>query len=90
MTAEISGLPIGGRFREELSRPREQWISQFGKEPPTSDYKVYDDPIPVRIKGSLFFDIQHRPFERNSPGTGDLKPHRVWEIHPVTAIEFLE
>jgi len=71
--------------RERLKKPREDFKEFFGDEPPPCRYKVFTKPIPVRITGSLFYDIDHAP---GVVGTGPYKPRTAWEIHPVTKIEF--
>ncbi len=86
MTAEITGLPQNG-FRDRLSKPRQAFKDYFNGEPPTQRYKVFTDPIHVRITGSLFYDVDHAA---GVVGTGNYKPKTAWEIHPVTKIEFLE
>ena len=49
-------------------------------------YVKFDPPIPVRVTGSLFWDIEHPP--PNTVGPTDRRPKTAWEIHPVTKIEF--
>jgi len=53
---------------------------QFG-----SSYKKFDPPIPVRVEGSLFFDLDHAA---GVVGPQGMRPSTAWEIHPVTKIEF--
>jgi hypothetical protein len=87
MNMEITGLPHN-EFREQLRRPRQDFLDYLGgSEPPTSKYLVFDDPVHVRITGSLFYDIDHVP---GVVGSGALKPEQAWEVHPVTSIEFLD
>jgi hypothetical protein len=85
MNAEISGLPADEPQRSALEIPRKQFRDFFGSTPPRNRYRKLQQPIKVRITGSLFYDIDHAP---GAVGTGDWKPDRSWEIHPVTNIEF--
>jgi hypothetical protein len=87
MTAEISGLPRpDNAFSDVLRDARQQLKDFFGDSPlPGSRYVKFDPPVPVRVTGSLFFDIDHRP---GDVGTGRIRPDTVWEIHPVTSIVF--
>jgi hypothetical protein len=87
MNVEISGLPPAGPAREALRVPRDAFKAFFGEHLPGAGYHRFEPPIPVRVSGSLFYDISHRP---GVVGPSDHKPHSSWEIHPVTKIEFLE
>jgi hypothetical protein len=90
LNVEVSGIPVGGTNanRKILIAVREEFKQAFnlGSTGPIG-YKKPHDPIPVRITGSLFWDVDHKP---GVVGPGDLKPKTSWEIHPVSAIEFLE
>jgi hypothetical protein len=57
-----------------------------GSEPPSSG-KVLAQPVYVRITGQLFYD----DFHIGTPPRGKkgMKAANLWEIHPVTAIEFV-
>ncbi|MSR60478.1 MAG: hypothetical protein EXS05_23030 [Planctomycetaceae bacterium] len=88
MTAEVTGLPRTGPFRAQMKTARDEFKAFFGPQHlPSASYRVFVDPIRVRVKGSLFYDVDHAP---GIVGTGDYKPETSWEIHPVTKIEFLE
>jgi hypothetical protein len=87
LTAEVSGLPKSGPYRTRLRLPREQYQEHFGGEPPGSGYKVWEEVWRVRVEGSLFFDRQHKP---GKVGPAEHAPSTVWEIHPVTSIEFVD
>lgn len=92
MTVEVSGLtPAGSQYHGRLKRARNAYKSFFKDHPenlPGMTYDFYDPPIPVEIKGSLFFDVAHVTAGR--PGPEDLRDDipTVWEIHPVTRIVF--
>jgi hypothetical protein len=86
INVEISGLPKSGPFRAQLKQARETFENFFGDNISTTGYhKFTDEPIPVRIRGSLFYDIDHPP---GAVGPTGLKPTTAWEIHPVTEITF--
>ena len=92
MTVEVSGLPpSSSKHRKTLKRARDAYKAFFTNSPndlPGASYDFYKPPIPVKVEGSLFFDIGHLTGGR--PGPEDLRPDipTVWEIHPVTTIEF--
>ena len=49
-----------------------------------SKYVVFvDNPIPITLEGSLFYDIDHKP---GQVGPTALRAKTSWEIHPVTKI----
>jgi hypothetical protein len=85
MTAEVSGLPDSGSARTRLQVPRDAFKAFFSSSPIGTAYKKFNPPIPLRVTGSLFFDIDHRA---GAVGPTGFKPQTAWEIHPVTAIEF--
>ncbi|MDB5307555.1 MAG: hypothetical protein JWO38_1757 [Gemmataceae bacterium] len=89
LNVEVSGIPVGGTAanRKRLVAVRDQFKQAFnlGATGPAG-YKRPDEPVPVRITGSLFWDVDHKP---GAVGPSDLKPKTAWEIHPVSEIEFL-
>ncbi len=85
MNVELSGLPTGGVFRAPLKDVRDDFKAFFGSNLPGATYRKFDPPIPVKITGSLFYDISHKP---NVVGPADMRPRTAWELHPLTAIEF--
>jgi hypothetical protein len=93
MNVEISGLPpAGSAHRTTLEQVRDAYKSFFGHDPkklPGAGYDFYHPPIPVRIAGSIFYDVTHE--HGGKPGPADLRDHipTIWEIHPVTNLEFL-
>ena len=87
LTCEVSGLPATNaasyrpleRARESLARILHDVL------PGPGSYTSYvAHPIPVRIEGSLFFDIDH---PAGAVGPTGMHPKTAWEIHPVTRIE---
>ncbi len=89
MNVEVSGLPpkASSSFKT-LEAARQAYKDFFGKKIPGMSYDFYDPPIPVDIEGSLFFDVNHLTGGR--PGPQSLRDHipTVWEIHPISRIEF--
>lgn len=86
INVEVSGLPKTGSFRGPLKDVRDKFQNFFGDAIAGGGYhKFLDSPIPVRITGSLFYDIDHPP---GAVGPTGMKPETAWEIHPVTDIEF--
>lgn len=89
LNVEVSGIPVGGTNanRQRLIAVRNQFKETFnlGATGPNR-YKRPHEPIPVRITGSLFWDVDHPP---GAVGPDDMKPKTSWEIHPVSTIEFL-
>jgi hypothetical protein len=91
MTMEMSGLPPKGfPAFAKLSAARSAFKEFFsdGQLPHPRGYDFYDPPIPVVIEGSLFFDMTHAHGE--GPGPKSLRPKMpvIWEVHPITKIEF--
>jgi hypothetical protein len=93
MTMEISGLPPANNAAFKKSLPklkaaRNAYKKFFKDNLPGLGYEFPDPPIPVEIEGSLFFDMTHATGSK--PGPKDLRPHipTIWEIHPITKIEF--
>ena len=89
MNMEISGLPAPeSEFFETLRDARDAFKDFFGDNLPGLSYDFYDPPIPVMVEGSLFFDASHSSGQR--PGPQSLRDDipTVWELHPITSIEF--
>jgi hypothetical protein len=55
---------------------------------PSRSYFRPDPPVPIRVTGSLFWDVDHE--DPPYVGPNDFKPKTAWEIHPISDIEFLE
>ena len=85
MNVEISGLPAGGDSYDRLAQARSDFKAYFAGQLPGSGYDLYETPIPVRVSGSLFYDIDHAP---GLVGPQAMRPTTAWEIHPITAIVF--
>ncbi len=89
MNVEVSALPPStSQFFVALRTARNQFKTFFttsGDALPTQGYEKYDPPIPIKVTGSLFFDVDHVP---PAVGPVGMKPETAWEIHPVSDIQF--
>jgi hypothetical protein len=47
--------------------------------------KEIKQPVFVRIRGQLFYDLSHTPNQKR--GRGNMRAGTIWEIHPVWEIE---
>jgi hypothetical protein len=91
MNVEVSGIPIAGtdENRAKLWAVRKAFQAAFGLGAAGPDsYFRPDPPVPVRVTGSLFWDVDHE--EPPFVGPQSYKPKTAWEIHPVSGIEFLK
>jgi hypothetical protein len=89
MTMEVSGLPpTSADSFTQLKSARDAFQGFFGEKAPGASYDFYDPPIPIRVEGSLFFDMSHA--HGRSPGPPTLHPHMpvIWEVHPISTIVF--
>jgi hypothetical protein len=91
MNSEISGLPAGGPARAALRVPRQAFKDFLGERQEsvgTVGYLRFEDPVPVRVTGSLFYDVDHLPGVVGSFTPPQRVPATAWEIHPITEIVF--
>jgi hypothetical protein len=90
LNAEISGIPVAGsdENRNQLWAVRKAFKQAFalGDDGPDAYFRPHP-PVPVRIAGSLFWDVEHFP---QTVGPNDFPPKTAWEIHPISDIEFLD
>lgn len=91
MTMELSGLPPAGAASfTQLSAARDAFKTFFknnaGGKLPGQTYDFYQPPIPVRIDGSLFFDMSHATGVRPGPPSLKSRMPVIWEVHPITTI----
>jgi hypothetical protein len=89
MTMELAGLPpTDADSFSQLFAARKTFNDSFGSNLPGTSYSFFDPPIPVIVEGSLFFDITHA--RGTPPGPMSLRSNMpvIWEVHPVTTIEF--
>ena len=89
MTMEVSGLPPSGNASyAKLKAARTAYKKFFESALPGFTYKVYPKPIPVVIEGSLFFDSPHAKGLKPGPEIYKDDMPTIWEVHPITKIEF--
>jgi hypothetical protein len=89
MNVEVSALPPSGSASLAVIRAARNQFKVFfttnGDGLPTAGYDKFNPPIPVKITGSLFFDVDHVP---PAVGPTGMKPKSAWEIHPVSDLQF--
>ncbi|MET0624869.1 MAG: hypothetical protein ABW250_18115 [Pyrinomonadaceae bacterium] len=89
MTMELSGLPAkNAPSFAKLKAARDAYKAFFGSELPGTSYDFYDPPIPVTIEGSLFWDASHATGTRPGPQSLKSRMPVVWEVHPISKIDF--
>ena len=89
MTVELSGLPPkSSKHFKRLSKTRGAYKTFFADNMPGTTYDFYDPPVPVTVEGSLFFDISHAHGPKPGPGSLRKDIPTIWEIHPISKIEF--
>ena len=68
LTMEVSGLPPrqASSFNA-LNSARNSFKAFFGDKLPGATYDFYDPPIPVAVRGSLFFDMSHAHGQSPAP-----------------------
>ena len=90
MTAEVAGLPVAANAQTpQFQHVRDQFKEFFqstGQQLPGSSYRIFPDPVPVTVTGSVFFDVQPRVGQVHSRNAA---PGTVWENDPVTDIVFV-
>jgi hypothetical protein len=89
LTMELSGLPPASSHHfARLDTVRQAYKDFFGNDLPGTSYDFYDPPIPIKVEGSLFFDMSHATGSR--PGPQSLRDDMpvVWEVHPISSIIF--
>jgi hypothetical protein len=91
MTMELSGLPPqNSPSFSTLDAARNAFKGFFqthaGGQLPGTTYDFYDPPIPVKIEGSLFFDMSHAKGQRPGPPSLKSRMPVIWEVHPITKI----
>ncbi len=86
LNAEICGIPKTGPSIQALSQVRQVFVSLVGLNTIRNAYQGFvkiTPPLRVKVAGSLFYDVDHKPGAVGPPG---LKPKTSWEIHPITVI----
>jgi len=89
MNVEVSALPPSSSAAFATIRAaRNQFKAFFTSNSdalPGPGYDKFDPPIPVKITGSVFFDVDHVP---PAVGPTGMKPQSAWEIHLVSDLVF--
>ena len=89
ITMEVSGLPPPSNPSfARLKAVRDAFKAFFGEQLPGASYDFFDPPIPIRVEGSLFFDMSHAT--GRSPGPPSLHDDMpvIWEVHAISNIVF--
>lgn len=81
--AVLSDVPDAGDFRYRLRLAREQFTRFFGADAPGDSYDIYEPPIPVKISGSLLYNL-----EGGANGPTGMRSTTSWRIQPVSAVQF--
>jgi hypothetical protein len=87
LNSEVAGL-ANNPYRVRLAAARtkfENLYAQSQQKPPGTKYEFFQPAMKVRVKGSLFFDLNHQAGEASA---GNYTPQTAWEIHPITDIVF--
>lgn len=89
MTMELSGLPpSSSKSFSKLKKARKSYHDFFAPNPPGFTYDFYDPPVPIEVAGSLFWDASHATGSRPGPQSLRSRVPVVWEVHPISSIEF--
>lgn len=89
MTMELSGLPPkSSKHYDRLKSARDAYKGFFGNNLPGMTYDFPDPPVPIRVTGSLFFDVSHSNGQRPGPQSLKSRMPTIWEIHPISEITF--
>jgi len=93
MTMELSGLPPSSSPSFKKLKAARDAFKQFfksipGAKLPGLGYDFYQPPVPVKINGSLFFDMTHATGARPGPPSLKSRMPVIWEVHPITKIVF--
>jgi hypothetical protein len=87
INVEISGLPPADDIDfVQLKAVRAKFLNLLSGVAITGEFARINPPRKVRLKGSLFFDMQHGAGCKACPGPAWAKPQTVWELHPVYSI----
>ena len=46
---------------------------------------IQDKQLPVKVRGRLFFDSEHKPNTQQTGGGGNPRRFSLWEIHPISS-----
>jgi hypothetical protein len=88
MTMEVSGLPqANSPAFGALNTTRTAYEKFFGTNLPGAAYQFYHPPIPVKIQGSVFFDVTHSTGPAPGPPSLKSRMPTIWEVHPISDIK---
>ncbi|MBL7927153.1 MAG: hypothetical protein JNK61_09610 [Bacteroidia bacterium] len=85
INVELSGLPNPPNAASDSLQNARTSFEAFMGEKCSGAYTLFNPPIPIKVSGSLFYDVDHAP---GIIGTGIFKPNTSWELHPVSQIIF--
>ena len=89
MTMEVSGLPPGERRHFRKAEVRARRVPKLlRRQDARGNIRFYDPPIPIRVEGSLFFDISRAHGQSPEPPTLHPRMPVICEVHPISGIEF--
>ena len=80
---EISGVPKRGNAT--IMGIRNFFKDNFGQVCGPKYAVFKNDPIPIKVSGSLFYDVDH---PAGKVGPVGMRPKTSWEIHPVASISW--
>lgn len=81
LNIEISGVPASGNAA--IQKVRDFFETNFVKLCGTKYAVFTGNPIPIKISGSVFYDVDH---PAGQVGPTGLRPKTSWEIHPIADI----
>jgi hypothetical protein len=83
---ECSGLPGSSASAFATIKKVRKQVEDFFGELCKTQYAVFENGLKlVEVKGSLFYDIDHKP---GVVGPEGRRPKTAWEIHPISNIKF--
>ena len=80
---EISAVPKSGNAT--ILKVRNFFKNNFGNVCGPKYAVFKDDPIPIKVSGSLFYDVDH---PAGQVGPVGMRPKTSWEIHPIASISW--
>ena len=80
---EISAVPKTGNAT--ILKVRTFFKDNFGQVCGPKYAVFKDDPIPIKVSGSVFYDVDH---PAGQVGPVGMRPKTSWEIHPIASISW--
>jgi hypothetical protein len=81
LNIEISGVPKSGNAA--IQKVRDFFETNFVQLCGTNYAVFKDNPIPIKVSGSTFYDVDH---PAGQVGPIGMRPKTSWEIHPIAQI----